>query len=39
VGVIVCCIGLLVSIPVYFAMRASLYDDNFRSLAPVSDPE
>lgn len=37
VGFIACCIGWLVSYPVYFAMRASFYDDNFRDLAPVVD--
>ncbi len=37
VGFLACCIGLLVSLPVYFAMIASLYNDNFRDLAPAAD--
>jgi hypothetical protein len=33
-GALVCGVGLLVSVPVFVAMKAYLYDDNFRDLAP-----
>jgi uncharacterized membrane protein len=36
VGAFVCLIGLLVSIPLYYAMRVCFYDDNFRDLAPAA---
>ena len=32
IGAIACGVGLLVTVPLYFAMRALLYDDNFRNL-------
>ena len=31
-GILACGVGLLVTMPLYFAMRALLYDDNFRNL-------
>jgi len=37
VGFVACCIGLFVSIPVYFGMKANFYDDNFRSLSPAAE--
>jgi hypothetical protein len=33
-GALVCGVGLLVSTPVFVAMKAFLYDDNFRDLTP-----
>jgi DNA-directed RNA polymerase subunit RPC12/RpoP len=34
VGAFACLVGLLVSMPMYYAMRACFYEDNFRDLAP-----
>jgi hypothetical protein len=36
VGAVACLVGLLVSVPLYYAMRVCFYDDNFRDLAPVT---
>ncbi len=33
-GVLLCCVGLLATGPLYFNMKAILYNDNFRDLAP-----
>lgn len=33
-GVLACVIGLFVSVPLFMAMKAALYDDNFRDLQP-----
>src|SRR3954470_24328449 len=33
-GALVCVVGLLVSVPLFVAMKAFLYDDNFRNLTP-----
>ena len=33
-GVLLCCFGLLLTMPVYFNMKATLYNDNFRDLVP-----
>jgi hypothetical protein len=33
-GFLVCIVGIVVSAPVFMAMKAYLYDDNFRDLAP-----
>ena len=33
-GALACLVGLLVTVPLYFAMMAHLYDDNFRDLQP-----
>jgi uncharacterized membrane protein len=33
-GAILCGVGLLVTMPLYWAMLAYLYEDNFRDLAP-----
>lgn len=33
-GAIACLIGLIVTIPLYFAMKAYFYDDNFRDFQP-----
>ncbi|MEY2410509.1 MAG: hypothetical protein QOF48_3179 [Verrucomicrobiota bacterium] len=35
-GALACCVGILVTFPLYLAMRVWLYDDNFRDLAPVT---
>jgi hypothetical protein len=35
-GVLACVIGLLVTAPLYCGMKACLYNDNFRDLAPQS---
>jgi uncharacterized membrane protein len=32
-GAILCCVGMLATFPIYLAMRAWLYEDNFRDLA------
>ena len=34
-GALACLVGLLVTIPVYFAMKVYFYDDNFRDLQPT----
>ncbi len=34
-GALACLVGLLVTVPLYFAMMAHLYDDNFRDLQPT----
>ncbi len=36
-GLLACCVGLFVTIPLHFAMRVHLYDDNFRDLKPPPD--
>lgn len=36
IGLIACGVGLLVTMPLYFAMRSCLYDDNFRNLQPAA---
>ena len=36
-GLLVCCVGLFVTVPLHFAMRVYLYDDNFRDLTPPPD--
>jgi uncharacterized membrane protein len=33
-GIIACFIGLIVTVPLYFAMKAYFYDDNFRDFQP-----
>jgi hypothetical protein len=33
-GALACLVGLLVTVPLYFGMKADLYDTNFRDLAP-----
>lgn len=33
-GAIACLIGLIVTVPLYFAMKAYFYDDNFRDFQP-----
>jgi hypothetical protein len=35
-GAIACLVGLIVSMPLYYGMRVSFYDDNFRDLARAS---
>jgi len=35
-GALVCGVGMLVSAPLFVAMKVYLYDDNFRDLAPQS---
>jgi hypothetical protein len=35
-GGFACMVGLLITTPLYFAMKVFLYDDNFRKLAPAS---
>jgi len=37
-GAIACLVGLLVTVPLYFAMKVALYEDNFHDLAPQSLP-
>ena len=32
IGALACGVGLLVTVPLYFAMRSLIYDDNFRNL-------
>lgn len=34
-GFLVCIIGLFVSVPLFLAMKAALYEDNFRDLQPT----
>jgi len=35
-GMFACLIGMLVTVPLYYAMKVFLYEDNFRDLAPPS---
>ncbi|MBM3861344.1 MAG: DUF4339 domain-containing protein [Verrucomicrobia bacterium] len=35
-GMFACFIGMLVTVPLYYAMKVFLYEDNFRDLAPPS---
>ncbi len=36
-GVVLCLVGLLLTVPIYYAMKICLYEDNFHDLAPRED--